>query len=62
MISSHGSDLLQHIDAFVTEHKRHLFFGLMRVFRREYAILAVALITHVCAGFASPFGIKNLLQ
>ncbi|KAH6916799.1 ATP-binding cassette transporter [Coprinopsis sp. MPI-PUGE-AT-0042] len=51
-----------HIDAFVTERKRHLFFGLMRVFRKEYAFLTLTLALHILASFASPLGIKNLLH
>ncbi|KAH6916807.1 ATP-binding cassette transporter [Coprinopsis sp. MPI-PUGE-AT-0042] len=51
-----------HIDAFVTERKRHIFFGLMRVFGKEYAFLAFMLVLHTLAGFASPLGIKNLLH
>ncbi|KAH6916771.1 ATP-binding cassette transporter [Coprinopsis sp. MPI-PUGE-AT-0042] len=50
------------IDAFVTGGKRHLFFGLMRVFRREYTFMALMQVLHVLASFASPLGIKNLLH
>jgi hypothetical protein len=53
--------IFQHIDAFVTEHKRHIFFALMLVFRTEYFFLASMLVLNVLAGFASPLGIKNLL-
>ncbi|KAH6916785.1 ATP-binding cassette transporter [Coprinopsis sp. MPI-PUGE-AT-0042] len=51
-----------HIDSFVTERRRHIFFGLMRVFGKEYAFFALMLVLNVLAGFASPLGIKNLLH
>ncbi|KAF8883986.1 P-loop containing nucleoside triphosphate hydrolase protein [Infundibulicybe gibba] len=40
----------------------HLFFGLMRIFRREYCILACMIILMVVFSFASPLGINRLLH
>lgn len=51
----------QHLDAFKKPRKSHLFFGLMRVFRREYIVLSLLLVVQVLGGFASPLGIRNLL-
>jgi hypothetical protein len=34
----------------------------MRVFAKEYAFLGLMLVIQTLAGFASPLGIKNLLQ
>ncbi|KAL0950640.1 hypothetical protein HGRIS_007428 [Hohenbuehelia grisea] len=42
--------------------KRHLFFGLMRTFWREYLILTLMLVFVVAADFASPIGINRLLN
>lgn len=46
----------------MVKKKRHIFWGLMRVFRREYIILGVMLCINVVSSFASPFGIKELLR
>ncbi|KAI0371499.1 multidrug resistance-associated ABC transporter [Pilatotrama ljubarskyi] len=51
-----------HLDPFKAFKKQHVFFGLMRVFRREYIVLAVLLLIRVAATFASPVGIYRLLQ
>ncbi|KAG2023135.1 ATP-binding cassette transporter [Coprinopsis cinerea AmutBmut pab1-1] len=51
-----------HVDAFSRAHKRHIFFGLMRVFRTEYMILGFMMLVQVLAGFASPLGVKYLLR
>ena len=41
---------------------RHLFWGLLSVYRYEYMALALMLVIHVCCGLASPIGINQLLQ
>ncbi|KAF5377185.1 hypothetical protein D9615_006331 [Tricholomella constricta] len=51
-----------HIDPFAGSKRQHLFWGLMRVFRREYIILGVMIFVQVAASFASPVGIKELLR
>ncbi|KAG6885716.1 hypothetical protein C0993_010889 [Termitomyces sp. T159_Od127] len=50
-----------HIDPFVVGRKQHLFWGLLRTFRREYMVLAVMLFITAAASFVSPIGIKQLL-
>ncbi|KAH6912895.1 ATP-binding cassette transporter [Coprinopsis sp. MPI-PUGE-AT-0042] len=51
-----------HVDPFVSKPKRHLFFGLMHVFRKEYAVMALSLVVYVCTGFVAPLAVKNLLH
>ncbi|KAI0832850.1 multidrug resistance-associated ABC transporter [Trametes gibbosa] len=51
-----------HLDPFRVFKKQHIFFGLMRVFRTEYLLLAVLLLIRVAATFASPIGIYQLLD
>ncbi|KAG5648265.1 hypothetical protein DXG03_006224 [Asterophora parasitica] len=51
-----------HIDPFAGSKKQHLFWGLLRVFRRDYIILTVTIFVQVGASFASPIGIKELLR
>ncbi|TFK36798.1 hypothetical protein BDQ12DRAFT_699326 [Crucibulum laeve] len=51
-----------HLDTFGKKKKRHLFFGIMRVFYREYLILALMITIQVMASFASPLGINRLLS
>ncbi|TCD68834.1 hypothetical protein EIP91_009701 [Steccherinum ochraceum] len=52
----------KHLDPFLVGKKRHLFFGLMTVFRWEYVSLALLLCARVLATFASPLGINRLLN
>ena len=52
----------KHLDPFQTKSRRHLFFGLMTVFRKEYMVLALMLTIQNVTSFASPLGIKNLLR
>jgi hypothetical protein len=50
------------IDVFSGAKKRHLFFGLMAVFRNEYIVLSLLMVVRAVSGFASPFGINKLLE
>ncbi|GJE85927.1 multidrug resistance-associated ABC transporter [Phanerochaete sordida] len=50
------------LDPFQTRSKRHIFFGLMRTFWREYIVLGIMLVTRVITTFAIPIGIYNLLD
>ncbi|KAJ6574743.1 P-loop containing nucleoside triphosphate hydrolase protein [Mycena capillaripes] len=43
-------------------NKRHLFFGLIWVFRLEYLSMAATIIIMASANFASPIGINRLLD
>ncbi|TCD66627.1 hypothetical protein EIP91_001094 [Steccherinum ochraceum] len=52
----------KHLDPFLVGKKRHLFFGLMTVFRWEYVSLALLLFSRILATFASPLGINRLLN
>ncbi|KAJ7456632.1 hypothetical protein FB451DRAFT_1048362 [Mycena latifolia] len=45
-----------------TANKRHLFFGLLRVFRVEYLSMAVTMVLIAFCNFASPVGINRLLD
>ncbi|KAK0465231.1 uncharacterized protein EV420DRAFT_1637381 [Desarmillaria tabescens] len=51
-----------HLDVFSGAKKRHIFFGLMRVFRWDYTVLALMILVHVCGTFAGPIGINRLLH
>ncbi|KAK0473305.1 hypothetical protein IW261DRAFT_1342846 [Armillaria novae-zelandiae] len=51
-----------HLDVFSGAKKRHLFFGLMRVFRWDYTVLGLMILVHVCGTFAGPIGINRLLD
>ncbi|KAH9912641.1 uncharacterized protein B0H18DRAFT_889646 [Fomitopsis serialis] len=50
------------LDPFQVTKQRHMFFGLMAVFRTEYIVLAITLTIQVVTSFASPLGIRNLLH
>ncbi|PBK89704.1 hypothetical protein ARMGADRAFT_1167459 [Armillaria gallica] len=52
----------KHLDIFSGAKKRHIFFGLMRVFRWDYTVLALMILVHVCGTFAGPIGINRLLD
>ncbi|THU88444.1 P-loop containing nucleoside triphosphate hydrolase protein [Dendrothele bispora CBS 962.96] len=52
----------RYLDIHAGAPRRHIFFGLMRIFRREYVILALSIILHVAANFAGPIGINRLLR
>ncbi|TDL28857.1 P-loop containing nucleoside triphosphate hydrolase protein [Rickenella mellea] len=52
----------KNLDTFSGAKRQHLFFGLMRIFRREYTVLAIMVILRVSSSFASPIGINQLLK
>ncbi|KIJ62401.1 hypothetical protein HYDPIDRAFT_94464 [Hydnomerulius pinastri MD-312] len=52
----------RHLDQFHGAKKRHIFFGLMATFRKEYTLLAATIVLQVLANLAAPVGIKNLLS
>ncbi|KAF9066068.1 hypothetical protein BDP27DRAFT_1424214 [Rhodocollybia butyracea] len=52
----------KHLDLFSGAERRYLFFGLMRVFRRDYIQLALMILLHVSANFAAPIGLNRLLR
>ncbi|KAH7905541.1 hypothetical protein BJ138DRAFT_1017581, partial [Hygrophoropsis aurantiaca] len=51
-----------HLDPFSGSKKRHLFFGLLKLYRLEYAILALMMVINALANLASPIGINYLLE
>ncbi|KAI0068087.1 hypothetical protein BV25DRAFT_1834393 [Artomyces pyxidatus] len=52
---------VQHLDVFSGSPKRHLFWGFMKIFTREYIALAFLVIIKVLTGFFGPVGINRLL-
>ncbi|KAI3622081.1 atp-binding cassette transporter [Moniliophthora roreri] len=52
----------KHLDVFSgASRTRHLGFGLLRIFRREYVILCLCILGTVCANLVSPIGMNRLL-
>ncbi|KAJ7472355.1 hypothetical protein B0H11DRAFT_1867129 [Mycena galericulata] len=52
----------KHVDVFSGAKPRHIVFGILRVFRVEYMILALTTATQVVANFLSPIGVNRLLN
>ncbi|TCD68817.1 hypothetical protein EIP91_009684 [Steccherinum ochraceum] len=52
----------KHLDPFLAGRKRHLFSGLLVVFRWEYVTLTVLICARVVSSFASPLGVNRLLN
>ncbi|KIM25975.1 hypothetical protein M408DRAFT_330768, partial [Serendipita vermifera MAFF 305830] len=50
-----------HLDPMKVARRRHLFWGLLAHFWREYLILVVMIFIKVVVGFAGPLGINRLL-
>ncbi|TFY57504.1 hypothetical protein EVJ58_g6979 [Rhodofomes roseus] len=51
-----------HLDPFQTTKRRHFFWGLMRVFGKEYTVLGLMLALRSVANLASPIGVNRLLN
>ncbi|EMD39557.1 hypothetical protein CERSUDRAFT_111872 [Gelatoporia subvermispora B] len=51
-----------HLDPFQVKKKRHLFFGLMGIFWKEYIVLFVMIVIRAVSTMASPIGINQLLK
>ncbi|KAJ7347434.1 hypothetical protein DFH08DRAFT_960765 [Mycena albidolilacea] len=49
------------IDTFSGASTRHIFFGIIRTFRKEYATILVMLLVYVVCNFAAPIGINRVL-
>ncbi|KAF8139182.1 P-loop containing nucleoside triphosphate hydrolase protein [Mycena galopus ATCC 62051] len=45
-----------------SKSRRHIFFGLMRVFHREFTILAGILVLRVLTNYSGPYAMNRLLQ
>ncbi|KAI9429867.1 hypothetical protein H4582DRAFT_1861141 [Lactarius indigo] len=52
----------KHLDTFTGGPKRHIFWGFMVVFRREYVQLAIFVIIKVFSTLMAPFGMNRLLR
>ncbi|KAI0317990.1 hypothetical protein OF83DRAFT_1118292 [Amylostereum chailletii] len=52
----------KHLDVFSGAKKRHLFFGLMSVFAKEYVVMSIMMIIRVMSAFLAPVGINRLLN
>ncbi|KAJ7596755.1 P-loop containing nucleoside triphosphate hydrolase protein [Mycena floridula] len=51
-----------HIDPFLRTKRRHVFFGLMRIFRADYMVLVIMLLVKVFSTFVSPIAMNRLLH
>ncbi|KAJ7600411.1 multidrug resistance-associated ABC transporter [Mycena floridula] len=51
-----------HIDRFSGAKRRHIFFSLMHIFRKDYVLLTLMLIVKVPAGFLSPIAVNRVLD
>ena len=51
----------QTLDVLNGKRKRHIFFGLAKVFRLEYSLLVLSLVIQVFANFAAPVGVNRIL-
>ncbi|KZV76922.1 P-loop containing nucleoside triphosphate hydrolase protein [Peniophora sp. CONT] len=52
----------KHLDVYAGAPKRHLFFGLMRVFAFEYTSVALMIVIRAVTAFIAPLGMQQLLQ
>ncbi|KAJ7747993.1 hypothetical protein B0H14DRAFT_3096981 [Mycena olivaceomarginata] len=53
----------KHLDSFSgNKSGRHIFFGLMRIFHREFTIIAGLLVLRVLTTFSGPVAMNRLLQ
>ncbi|KAK0192579.1 hypothetical protein F5146DRAFT_1040547 [Armillaria mellea] len=52
----------KYLDVFTGANRRHLFFGLMRIFAWDYVAMVIIMIVQLIAEFAAPIGINRLLH
>ncbi|KAJ3760576.1 hypothetical protein EV360DRAFT_81041 [Lentinula raphanica] len=52
----------KYLDEFYGAPRRHLFFGLIKIFCNAYVQLAIMILLHVFANFAAPIGLNQLLR
>nr|GAT52228.1 ATP-binding cassette transporter [Mycena chlorophos] len=52
----------KHLDVYSGARKRYLFFGLMRVYWREFSIILFLVLLRPLAEYASPFAMSRLLE
>ncbi|OCH88609.1 P-loop containing nucleoside triphosphate hydrolase protein [Obba rivulosa] len=53
---------LPHVDPLVVTRKRHIFWGIIRVFVVDFFVMATTLTIRAVTTFASPIGVYQLLQ
>lgn len=53
---------IQYLDTFSGAKTRHLFFGLMYIFRLEYATMSLMISIYATSSFAAPIGVYGLLR
>ncbi|KAF8191645.1 P-loop containing nucleoside triphosphate hydrolase protein [Mycena galopus ATCC 62051] len=56
------SNAFPHLDASLKTKPKHVFFGLMRVFRSEYATMVILAAVQVATNFSNPVAINRLLD
>ncbi|KAJ7104533.1 hypothetical protein B0H15DRAFT_810457 [Mycena belliarum] len=63
--SDHSENLKErgfpNVDTFSGAGPRHIFFGIIKTFRSEFATIIVTLLLYVVCSFASPIGINRVL-
>ena len=52
----------QHLDPFSGAPKRHIFFNLLRAFRKEWLIAAIFILVMIVGEFGAPIGLNRLLK
>ncbi|KAF8608398.1 hypothetical protein BDV93DRAFT_519443 [Ceratobasidium sp. AG-I] len=51
-----------HLDPLRRSKRGHMFWGLMRVFWKEYAVMSITIAIRALTGFAAPLGVRFLLK
>ncbi|KAF8969860.1 hypothetical protein BDZ97DRAFT_1902271 [Flammula alnicola] len=57
-----SNNAFPHLDSFRGAKRRHLFFGLMHYFRRDYVILGLSILSASLWAFVAPIGINKTLH
>ncbi|KAI0066574.1 P-loop containing nucleoside triphosphate hydrolase protein [Artomyces pyxidatus] len=52
----------KHLDVFSGAPKRHIFWGLMKIFGGEYIVMAALVLIKVASTFLGPIGLNGLLK
>nr|GAT43190.1 ATP-binding cassette transporter [Mycena chlorophos] len=52
----------KHLDVYSGAKRRYLFFGLMRVYWREFSVLVVLILLRPVANYANPYAMNRLLE
>ncbi|KAF9526532.1 multidrug resistance-associated ABC transporter [Crepidotus variabilis] len=52
----------KYLDTHAGAKPRHLFFGLLRTFRKELILMTISMILNALASFAAPIGINRILN